>query len=107
MTSALTVLILGGHYIELAGLRCTELPQHPLGSKGDRWSDDLEFDVRRYGEGQTDCKLGDTMVETCRNYSNIPNQDKVWLIATSYDKLQAMTNYERLHGLKMFEGFKL
>jgi hypothetical protein len=35
-----------GHFIELPGLRCTELPQHPLGSKGDRWSDDLELDAR-------------------------------------------------------------
>ena len=36
-----------GHFVELPGLRCTELPGvHPLGSKGDRWGDALELDAR-------------------------------------------------------------
>ncbi|CAL1147087.1 unnamed protein product, partial [Cladocopium goreaui] len=44
-----------GHFIELPGLRCTELPQHPLGSKGDRWSDDLELDARNACDDTDSC----------------------------------------------------
>ena len=52
-----------GHFVELPGLRCTELPGvHPLGSKGDRWGDALELDARsELGPGDAQRNQGKTM----------------------------------------------
>ncbi|CAJ1437294.1 unnamed protein product [Effrenium voratum] len=36
----------GAHFVELRGLRCVELPQHPLGEAGGTWSDGLEQAAR-------------------------------------------------------------
>ncbi|CAK9015583.1 unnamed protein product [Durusdinium trenchii] len=48
MLRAATLLLwpCSSHYVELPGLRCIELPQHPLGTKGEQWSDDLEISAR-------------------------------------------------------------